>query len=227
MAHEVGTERPVFTSSLDPKHSLHAVRLWLADTLDLVQGLLAGWGLGRSWEVGNWRQALLVIVGTWIVYGTVTGAPKQTLGRWVFRVSLETKEGRAPGLIRAFARTFTLVPDHVMLALFRIRQLDRLLRLRPQMSPQRGWRRLAAGSWHVPAMAVVVTALYFVITPTRSETLKFLNTLDGWRCCHGRLMRSGRCALALDKLTRDRARGDAEAIKVFGECPEAARRAGP
>lgn len=227
MADEVGTERSVFTSSLEPKHTLHAMRLWLADTLDLVEGLLAGWGLERSWDAGNWRQALLVIVGTWVVYGTATGAAKQTLWRWVFRVSLQTKEGRAPGLIRAFVRTLTLVPDHVMLALFRFRPLDRLLRLRPQVTAQRGWRRLAAGSWHLPAMAVVVTALYFVVTPTRSETLRFLNTLDGWRCCHGRLTRSGRCALALDKLTRDKARGDAEAIKVFGECPEAARRAVP
>ncbi len=212
----------VFTSSLPSKHESHAGRLWVADTLDLALGLLSGWALVRYLDIGSaWGKSAAVIIGTWVVYATVAGAAKQTLWRWVMGVNLVARD-KSPGFVRAFARAFTVLPDHVLLAVFRIRRLDWLLGVRPEGGSP---RRLSGLLRHLPFAAALAVALYLIVIPTRSEAQKFLNTLDGWRCCNGRLRSGmGRCTRALNRVASDARRHDAEAEKVVAACPEAKRR---
>lgn len=216
-------DTPIFKSSLKKDHQLYRKRLWLADTLDLALGLLLGWAVVRYRDWGaHGGLAFLVIVAGWLVYGTLAGALAQTPFRWLIGIRLQ-RDGAAPGLIRAAARTVVLLPDHIALALFQARPFDRRLGLLPRKVE--GLKARAIGLlWQLPWIAALALAVLTVITPTRSEALRYLNTLDGWRCCHGRLNETRRCVTSLRRLVADSSReDDAEVKALVGDCQEAGK----
>jgi hypothetical protein len=70
---------------------------------------------------------------------------------------------------------------------------------------------------------LALAAVWFMVMPTRTETLRYLKTLDGWRCCHGRATPSpAKCTSALSRAVREAAGGDAQAQAVVADCPTAA-----
>jgi hypothetical protein len=141
-------------------------------------------------------------------------------------VRLVTDGGAAPGLPRAAVRTLTVPVDLLITPVLQYRPLDGLLKLSAD-SASSGFGAWAAGlGWQLPWLAVMVAALYFIVTPTREETLTFLgHKLTGWQCCHGSPRApKWQCETSLTRLVREARRGDAESVQVAADCPVAAER---
>lgn len=215
--------KQIFVSSLTPEDGRFQRRLWIADVLDLALGGLLGWGALRANDLGSAPgRAALVVLGAWVAYSTLCGAARRTVGRWLLGVDL-VAGGRAPGPLRSFARAFTVPAGLILMAVFHSRPLDRSLGLRPEREEVGPRRWIGLFAWQVPWIVLLALAIQLVLTPTRSEALKFLSTLDGWRCCHARGKPSRRCVGSLERAVRAARAGDAGALEVVSDCPEAAR----
>lgn len=225
------SEGSLFASHFGPVHTRFRFRLWGADLVDLGLSLLVGWGATRALDLEQSRAALLgVIACVWVGGALVGGVRGWTLGRRLLDVRLVTQAGRAPGLFRALVRAFTTLPDLFMTPLLPARPLDRLLGLHGERSGAERPARLRGLAVQLPWVAGLVAAAWFIATPTRAETLRFLDgKLTGWKCCHGYRAHVGTwtCQRSLSRLVREARAQDPEALALVAECPEAAARLKP
>lgn len=231
MLRGVGEERmsdDMFSRELGPVQDRNRWQLWFADLLELATALLVGWGATRAVEAPAGSGPLLLGMAlAWLLLSAVGGLTGRTLWRHVCGVRLVRGEEAAPGLPRGLVRALTVPPDLFAGPVLQYRPFDRLLGLRAVRVPREG-----AGPWmrgfarQLPWLAALVLGVYFIVTPTRSETLVFLGTkLPGWHCCNGtRKAPKWQCQTSLTRLVRDARGGDAEAVKVATDCPLAAER---
>jgi hypothetical protein len=224
------SEGALFGSQFTPAHSRFRFRLWAADLVDLGIAAPLGWGAARALD---WEQSLgrllATLLGTWVLLSLVGGVRGWTLGRRLLDVRLVDAEGRPPGLPRAFARAFTVLPDLFMTPLLPSRPLDRLLQVHGER-PDTGLKaRLAGLGLQLPWVAALAAAAWFIATPTRHEAFTFLGRkLTGYKCCHGYRKHVGTwtCRHSLSQLVSEASRQDPEALALVEECPEAAARLG-
>lgn len=222
------SEGALFGSQFSPVHTRFRFRLWAADLVDLGTAALVGWGGARAlgWERSP-GKVLAALVCTWVFLSLAGGLRGWTLGRRVLDVRLVDAEGRPPGLPRAFARAFAVVPDLLLTPLLPSRPLDSLLRLhgeRPGDGPK-AW--LAGLASQLPWVAALAAAAWFIATPTRHEAYTFLGRkLTGYKCCHGyrRHVGTWMCQRSLAQLVREARRQEPEALTLAEKCPEAAER---
>jgi uncharacterized RDD family membrane protein YckC len=224
------SEGALFGSQFTPAHSQFRFRLWAADLVDLGIAAPLGWGAARAldWEQSLTR-VLATLLGTWMLLSLVGGVRGWTLGRRLLDVRLVDAEGRPPGLPRAFARAFTVLPDIFMTPLLPSRPLDRLLQVHGER-PEAGRKaRLAGLGLQLPWVAALAAAAWFIATPTRHEAFTFLDRkLTGYKCCHGYRKHVGTwtCRHSLSRLVSEASRQDPEALVLVEDCPEAAGRLG-
>jgi hypothetical protein len=209
----------LFSSDVETADTLHLGRQWLGDLLDLALSLLLGWGLLRAWDVTRTPGRLVAVTaGVWCVLCLVGGLSGWTLGQGLVGLRRVRGDG-APGVSRGAARAPLAVVDLLVSPILQRRVFDRMLGLEAKSVPP--WRGGLpwTGAWLVLALA----AVWFMVRPTRTESLRYLKTLDGWRCCHGRTTPSpARCTDALSRAAREAAGGDAQAQAVVADCPTAA-----
>jgi hypothetical protein len=209
----------LFSSDVETADTLHLGRQWLGDLLDLALSLLLGWGLLRALDMTRTPGRLVAVTaGVWCVVCLVGGLSGWTLGQGLVGLRL-VRGGGAPGASRGAARVPLALVDLIVSPILQRRVFDRRLGLEATSVPP--WRGGLAwkGAWLVLAFA----AVWFMVVPTRTETLRYLKTLDGWRCCHGRATPSpSRCTDALSRAVRVAAGGDAQAQAVVADCPTAA-----
>jgi hypothetical protein len=222
------SEGAFFGSEFAPVHVEHHWRLWGADLVDLGTAALVGWGAARALDVEQSASALLaVLAGAWVLLSLVGGLRGWTLGRRLFDVRLVDNHGQSPGLPRALARAFTVPPDLLMSPLLPTRPLDRLLGVHGARTEAVGKARLRGVALQLPWVAALAAAAWFIATPTRHETLTFLDTkLTGWKCCNGYRQHKATwmCQRSLSRLAREAQRQHPEALALISECPEAPRR---
>lgn len=222
------SEGALFGSQFSSAHSRFRFRLWAADLVDLGIAAPLGWGAARAldWEQSPMR-VLATFFGAWVLISLVGGVRGWTLGRRLLDVQLVNAEGRPPGLPRAFARAFTVLPDLFMTPLLPSRPLDRLLRVHGER-PEAGRKAWLAGlALQLPWVAALAAAAWFIATPTRHEAFTFIDRkLTGWKCCHGYRKHVGTwtCRHSISRLVREAGRQDPEALTLLAECPEAAER---
>ncbi len=222
------SEGALFGSQFSPAHSRFRFQLWAADLVDLAIAAPLGWGVARALD---WEQSLARVLAallcTWVLMSLVGGVRGWTLGRRLLDVQLVTAEGRPPGLPRAFARAFTVLPDILMTPLLPSRPLDRLLRVHGERPETRRRAWLVGVGLQLPWVAALAAAAWFIATPTRHEAFTFLDRkLTGWKCCNGYRKHVGTwtCRHSLSRLVREASRQDPEALTLLAECPEAAER---
>jgi hypothetical protein len=196
--------------------------LWLADLLDLVTAALAGWAALRLLEVdrtpGNMALAMAL---AWLVASAVGGLTGRTLWRQVTGVRLVRGEG-APGLPRGLARAVTALVELLLTVVLFRRPLDHKLGLHAERVTPGVGPRLKGVAVQLPWLAVLVGAVWLLVTPTKGETLKYLGkTLTGWHCCHGTRDATWECRGSLNRLVREARGGDAEAKTLVADCPMA------
>jgi len=117
-------------------------------------------------------------------------------------------------------------PDVLAGPVLQYRPFDRLQGLRAEREPA------GAGVWmrgfarQLPWLVALALGVYFIVTPTRQETLVFLGKkLPGWHCCNGtRKAPKWQCQTSLIRLVREARGGDADAVQVANDCPVAAER---
>lgn len=230
MLQRVGEERmsdDMFSRELGPVQDRNRWQLWFADLLELATAVLVGWGGARALEAPPGRGPLLLgMAVAWVLLSAVGGLTGRTLWRHVLGVRLVKADESAPGLPRALARALTVFPDVLVGPVIQYRPFDRLLGLRAVREPG------GAGAWmrgfarQLPWLAALAAGVYFIVTPTRQETLVFLGKkLPGWHCCNGtRKAPKWQCRTSLARLVREARGGDAEAVKVASDCPVAAER---
>ncbi len=219
----------MFSRELGPVQDRNRWRLWFADALELATALLVGWGGARAVEApAGSGPVLLGMALAWGLTCAVGGLTGRTFWRHVFGVRLVKADASAPGLPRGLARALTVPPDLLAGPVLQYRPFDRTLGLRAVREPTGA----GAGAWmrgfarQLPWLAVLALGVYFLVTPTRRETLVFLGTkLPGWHCCNGtRKAPKWQCQTSLVRLVRDARGGDAESVKVASDCPVAAER---
>lgn len=226
----VGEERmsdDVFSRELGPVQDRNRWRLWFADVLELVTALLVGWGGARAVDAPPGSGPVLVgMLVAWALLSAVGGLTGRTFWRHVFGVRLVRADGSAPGLPRGLARALAVPPDILAGPVLQYRPGDRLLGLRAELEPTGATVWLRGFAMQLPWLAALLLGVYFIVTPTRQETLVFLGTkLTGWHCCHGtRKAPKWQCQTSLTRLVRDARGGDAESVKVASDCPLAAER---
>jgi len=222
------SEGALFAAEFDPAHTQHRWRLWGADLVDLALAGLVGWGAARALDVEQSMRLLLSMLGaTWAVLCLVGGVRGWTLGRRLLDVRLVAPDGRAPGVVRALARAFTVPVDVLLTPLLPSRPLDRLLGVHGERTTgPRGSRRRGV-ALQLPWVAALAAAAWFIATPTRHEALSFLDTkLTGWKCCHGYKQHKDTwmCQRSLSRLSREARRQHPQALALMPECPQAPRR---
>jgi hypothetical protein len=209
----------LFSSDVETAATRYLGRQWLGDLLDLALSLLLGWGLLRALDVSRTPGRLVAVTaGVWCVLCLLGGLSGWTLGQGLVGLRLVRGDG-APGASRGAARVPLALVDLLVSPILQRRVFDRPLGLEARsVPPWRGglpWK----GAWLVLALA----AVWFMVMPTRTETLRYLKTLDGWRCCHGRATPSpAKCTSALSRAVREATGGDAQAQAVVADCPTAA-----
>lgn len=218
------SEGALFGSHISPAHSRFRFRLWFADLVDLAMAALLGWGAARALD---WEQSLLrmlaTMFGMWALISVVGGVRGWTLGRRLLDVRLVNSEGKPPGPPMALVRAFVALPDLFMTPLLPSRPLDRALRLHGERPSPSRKARMVGVSTQLPWVAALVLAAWFISTPTRAETLKFLGgKLTGWKCCHGYKQHVGTwmCQRSLNRLAKELEHQDPEALALQPECPE-------
>ncbi|XXF77856.1 hypothetical protein P2318_33120 [Myxococcaceae bacterium GXIMD 01537] len=217
----------LFTREQGPAEEHHRWRLWFADVLELLTAALLGWGAVRGLEVeGGAGTRLVAMAVAWALTSLAGGLTGRTFWRQVLGVRLATASEAAPGIPRAMGRILTVPVDVLVAPVLQYRPFDKLLGLHA-VRTEPGFAAWARGfAWQAPWLLLMGLAVYFLVTPTRKETLVFLGTkLPGWHCCNG-TKRAPRwqCPLSLSRLVRDARRGDAESLKVAADCPVAAER---
>lgn len=226
-AEERMSDAELFSMEREPAGSRYTWRLWLADLLELATAALLGWGGVRALEKPVSAGSFLVgLAVAWVLLSLAGGLTGRTFWRHVTGVRLETEGGAAPGLPRAAARALTVPVDLLISPVLQYRPLDGMLKLRADAASS-GVGAWAAGlGWQLPWLAVMLAGVYFIITPTKEETVTFLGRkLTGWQCCHGSPRApKWQCETSLVRLVREVRRGDAEAAQVAADCPVAAER---
>ena len=213
----------LFSSDVETADTRYLGRQWLGDLLDLALSLLLGWGLLRALDVARTPGRLVAVgLGVWFLVCLVGGLSGWTLGQGLVGLRL-VRDGAGPGMSRGAARTLLAVLDLIISPILQRRVFDGLLGLRAESVPlgSKPWRGGLPwqGAWLVLALA----AVWFMAVPTRSEALDYLKTLNGWRCCHGRVTPSPtQCTSSLSRAVREAAGGDARARTVVADCPTAA-----
>jgi len=213
----------LFSSEVETPDTRHVGRLWFADLLDLSLSAFVGWGLLRALDVERSRGALIAAgFGVWVVMSVLGALKGWTLGRGVVGLRLVRETG-APGPARGVARS-VLVPVDMLLSIpLQRRPLDRLLGVYPEAVPLelKAWR--GGLGWMGLWLGLGVASVWFGVVPTRSEALKYLKTLDGWRCCHGRSSPTAdKCEPAVSRAVREARGGYERAQAVVADCPKAA-----
>ncbi|MET0404028.1 MAG: hypothetical protein ABW123_16570 [Cystobacter sp.] len=217
----------LFSSDVESTDTRYLGRQWLGDLMDLALSLLLGWALLRAWDVTRTPVRLIAVcIGAWFVLCLVGGVSGWTPGHGLVGLRL-VREGRAPGLPRGAGRAPLAVLDLLLSPILQRRCFDRPLGLSAEAVPlgARAWR--AGLGWLGGWLVLTGAAVWLMGVPTRTEALRHLKTLDGWRCCHGRVTpEPSRCESALSRAVRDAAGGDAWAQTVVKDCPTAAERLG-
>ncbi|MBM7112917.1 hypothetical protein [Archangium primigenium] len=213
----------LFSSEVETVDTRHLGRLWVADVLDLALSALLGWGALRALEVDRTPVTLVAAgCGVWFFMSALGALSGWSLGRGLVGLRL-IREGGAPGLGRGVLRA-PLVPVDLLLSLpLQRRPLDRLLGVFPEAVPlePRAWR--GGLGWMGLWLVLGGLAGVFLVKPTRGESLKYLKTLDGWRCCHGQWAPTvDKCAPALARAVSEARSGHARAQAVVADCPKAA-----
>lgn len=215
----------LFSSEVEPPEVRDVGRLWLADVLDLALCALLGWGALRAGDVERSPGALIAAgLGFWLVTSVLGGVSGWTWGRGVVGLRLVTEQG-VPGPARGGARALSALVDLLVSPALQRRPFDRMLGVRGEPVALRDRARRASFVWLALWTVLGLVAVNFLRVPTHTEALKFLKTLDGWRCCHGRTSASApKCEPSLERALRDARGGDAQAQAVVEQCPEAAAR---
>lgn len=231
MLRRVGDERMsddgLFSGELGPVQDRHLWRLWFADVLELATAAVLGWGAARGVDAPpGGRPIVLAIILLWGFVSALGGVTGRTFWRHLFGVRLVRLSGAAPGIGRALVRAFTLPVDVLAGAFVQYRPMDRLLTLRAELEPSGFGAWMRGFARQLPWLAGLALAIYFIVTPTRQETLVFLGKkLPGWHCCNGtRRAPKWQCQTSLARLVREARSGDAEALTVASDCPVAAER---
>ncbi|WNG13665.1 hypothetical protein [Cystobacter fuscus] len=209
----------LFSSDVETADTLHLGRQWLGDLLDLALSLLLGWGLLRALDVTRTPGRLIAVTaGVWCVVCLVGGLSGWTLGQALVGLRLGRGDG-VPGASRGAARAPLALVDLLVSPILQRRVFDRTLGLEAKSVPP--WR--GGLPWKAAWLVLALAAVWFMVAPTRTETLRYLKTLDGWRCCHGRATPSpSRCENAVSRAVREAAGGDTQAQAVVADCPTAA-----
>ena len=212
----------LFSSDLHTSATRHLGRQWLGDLLDLLLSVLLGWGLLRALDVTRTPGRLIALgAGVWFVMSALGGWSGWTPGRGLVGLRL-MGEGRRLGVPRGAVRMPLAVVELFLSPILQRRSFDGLLGARVESVPpgNPSWR--GGVPWLGAWLVLVMAAGWFMRAPTRTETLHYLKTLDGWRCCHGQQTPSpAQCEEALGRAAREATHGDALAQTVVAECPSA------
>ncbi len=214
----------LFTSEFEPPDTQHLWRLWLADLLDLGSAALLGWGALRALE---WERTPGALVGAlavaWVLLSATGGLSGWTPWRAVVGLRL-VDNGNAPGPWRGMARALVVPVDLAIAPVLQRRYFDRLLKVHPEPVAllSRRWQR--GVGWQVLWLALLLGAVWYVVMPTKQESLTYLDKrLDGWRCCHReKPPEPYRCMATVARVVSAAERGDERARAVVANCPRAA-----
>ncbi len=217
----------LFSTDMVPTESRHQGRLWVADLLDVATAGLLGHAALRMLEQertgGRWALAVAL---AWLAVSAVGGVTGRTLWRELAGVRL-VRNGRAPGLGVGLGRAFTAPVELLLTVVLLRRPLDARLGVYAEEVASGVGRRLKGVAMQLPWLAVMAGAVWFIVTPTKAEMLKYLGrTLTGWHCCHGTRDVTWECRTSLDRLVRNARGEDAEARALVADCPVAAKRLG-
>lgn len=210
------------TVSTEARYQWH---LWAADVLDVATAALVGWAALRALEHERTPGAMvLAMVLAWLATSMVGGIWGRTLWRQLAGVWL-VHNASAPGAQRGLVRGFTTPVDLLVAPVLQRRPFDRMLGLYAEPVTAGAGPRLKGLASQLPWLAVLVGAVWLLVTPTRAETLKYLGrTLTGWHCCHGTRDVTWECRTSLNRAVREANSGHEDVRAVVADCPVASER---
>lgn len=219
----------LFSADVETVETRYLGRQWLGDLLDLALGVLLGWALLRAADVTR-TPGTLAAAGfvMWSVMCLLGGVSGWTPGLGLTGLRRTQATGGAPGLSRGAGRIPLALVELWLAPILQRRLSDRSLGLRTESLPltAKAWRGglLWLAGWGV----LVIGAVWLMRVPTRTEALEHLKTLNGWKCCHGRVTPApDLCTSALSRAVREARGGDARAQSVVAECPAASEALAP
>ncbi|WP_002633980.1 hypothetical protein [Myxococcus hansupus] len=218
----------LFSTDQVATESRYQWHLWVADVLDLGTSVLVGWAALRALELDRTPASMLLsMVLTWLLTSAVGGVTGRTFWRQVAGVKLVRAEHR-PGLLRGLARGLTTPLDLLLNGVLLRRPLDSLLGLHAEPVDAGVGPRLKGVALQLPWLAVLASAVWLLVTPTRAEMLQYLGrTLTGWHCCHGTREVTWQCRTSLDRAVRNARGEDPDVQKLVADCPVAGARLKP
>ncbi|QSQ12218.1 hypothetical protein [Myxococcus landrumensis] len=199
--------------------------LWVADVLDMATAALAGWASLRALEQERTQVTMVIAMGVaWLVVSAVGGIWGRTLWRQLAGVRL-VHGARPPGVARTLARAFTTPVDLLIAPVLQRRPFDTMLGLYAEPVTEGVRARMKALVPQLPWLALLVGAVWLIVTPTRAEMVKYLGrTLTGWHCCHGTRDVTWECKTSLSRAVREARSGRADVQAIVADCPVAAER---